>query len=669
MGPVNIAEDVYWVGSAKQGLGLVCNPYLLVDRKEAVIIDPGSVLDFEEVLANITAVVPIEQVRYCVLHHQDPDFCSAVPLLEKSGARFTVVTHWRAQTLIQYYGVKSPYYVVNQHDFRLVLDSGRVLRFLPTPYLHFPGAIATYDEKTKVLFSSDLFGAFSGLHWSLFADEDYLERMLAFHEHYMPSNDILRPVMEAFLRLDISAIAPQHGSVIRENIPMYIKALRDLECGAFLAPVKKDLVKSGGFRMLGNLILRRYAAIFGKEQVLQAIEGLEVELDQDRLEVVDYSYTGDRLWDLLFEVVLARKGIEWLVVIEPYVTRLSREYDVPLPSVFTSTLKQAEEKAFSLSREIVMLQEINARLKETVQSVQEKLSRCPITGLYNREFFWQFLRSEANSLRQVSSGQNPALLIIDIDNIDGILVVHGEEEVHGVLKSFADLLNALKSENALVFRLEGALFAYWEPHTGAETVVQLAERIRNEAKESEAFIEKITVSVGIAFLGEAIREDDVGDAADGLYRLAYLRNRTARKSGGNTVCFSSDIADYQEQEGTVLLVEQDEVMMDVLANALSQQGLRVITARDGDEAFRMADGNRVDLIISELMLPKMDGFLLRQNLLSRSHTKDIPFVLVSHLKNEDTVRRASALGIEHYLQKPVMLSELTGIVTNKLRRD
>lgn len=70
-----------------------------------VLIDPGSVLDFEAVYRNVTRLVPIEKVKYVVLHHQDPDLCASVPLFEKMGAKFQIVTHWRSQTLIKYYGV------------------------------------------------------------------------------------------------------------------------------------------------------------------------------------------------------------------------------------------------------------------------------------------------------------------------------------------------------------------------------------------------------------------------------------------------------------------------------------------------------------------------------------------------------------------------------------
>ncbi len=211
-----IKEGIFWVGVSSPHDGLNCNPYLLVDGDEAVLFDPGSVLDFEDVYENVTSIVPLEKIKYVVLHHQDPDSCSSVPLFEEKGAKFKIVTHWRTQLLVKYYGIKSDYYIVNENNYKLVLKSGRILTFIHTPYLHFPGVIVTYDTVSRVLFSSDLFGAFS-YEWNLYADDAYMEKMKAFHEHYMPSNEILRPVMDVLLGMDISVIAPQHGSVIKRK--------------------------------------------------------------------------------------------------------------------------------------------------------------------------------------------------------------------------------------------------------------------------------------------------------------------------------------------------------------------------------------------------------------------------------------------------------------------
>ena len=241
--PIEVAKGVYWVGYYDEGANFHCNPYLLVDGEEAVIFDPGSILDYPKVASKIFSVIGPDQVDYIVLHHQDPDLCASVPLLEDviQNQALRIVTHSRAGILIRYYGVKSRVYNVDQHQFSLTLKSGRCLRFMTTPFCHFPSAIVTYDEKEKLLFSSDLFAAIS-TDWHLFAHEGYERQMEAFHVGYMPSHRHLNAVMERFSKLDIGMILPQHGSIIKEKmIPPCIDFLKQLPCGIDSQLTDKEL--------------------------------------------------------------------------------------------------------------------------------------------------------------------------------------------------------------------------------------------------------------------------------------------------------------------------------------------------------------------------------------------------------------------------------------------
>ncbi len=74
-------------------------------------------------------------------------------MLEKEGLNAQVVTTWKCQTLVKYYGIQMPYYLIEEHEMQLRLKSGRILSFILTPYLHFAGAFVTYDMKTRSLFS------------------------------------------------------------------------------------------------------------------------------------------------------------------------------------------------------------------------------------------------------------------------------------------------------------------------------------------------------------------------------------------------------------------------------------------------------------------------------------------------------------------------------------
>jgi len=395
--PVEIAENTFWVGYRDIHAKLHCNPYLLIAGEEAVLFDPGSVLDYEYVVANIQKIIPLSMLKYIVAHHQDPDVISSLPDFQKAGVKATIVTYWRTALMVKYYGVKFNYHITNENRDQLKLNNGKTLHFINTPYLHFPGAIVTYDPDTKVLFSSDLFGAVNEAN-ELYAGQDYVERMKAFHENYMPSNEILRPVMNSLLQLDIEMIAPQHGSIINSDVKKYIVELRELECGAFLTPIKRDLVKSGGYIMICNEVIRRLFSIFSRDEVLSVLKYLPVEINKDSGLIERSDRAGQILWDELFKQLFLHKGVSWLSVMEVFVERIVKQYDIAPPQIFKSELLKTREQVDKLNRAYSNLRKVNQRLEENLKITEEKLIRCPITGLHNEFFFDKFINQEIVSM-------------------------------------------------------------------------------------------------------------------------------------------------------------------------------------------------------------------------------------------------------------------------------
>lgn len=230
---VKVAEGVHWVGFFDEYASLHCNPFLLVDDGEGILIDPGSLPDFPVIMRKIIDVIYPERISTIIVSHQDPDVCGNLAVVEDVIDRddLKIVAHTSTLRLIRHYGLRSDLYAVDQNDFVLQLKSGRVLEFLFTPYLHAPGAIVTYDPETQNLFTGDIFGAISR-EWSVFAQGNYLSPMGEFHKLYMPSNQILRAGMEKISRYDIARILPQHGSVLtNDQVSEAIEYLKNLPCG------------------------------------------------------------------------------------------------------------------------------------------------------------------------------------------------------------------------------------------------------------------------------------------------------------------------------------------------------------------------------------------------------------------------------------------------------
>lgn len=231
--PVAATREIYWVGFYDEKANLHCNPYLLIDSEDIVFIDPGSIPHFPVVMRKVMELVNPEDITYVVAQHQDPDVCGNLAVVEDVINRndLKIVAHSNTVRLIRHLGLRSDFYAVDQNDNALTLKSGRRLEFVFTPYLHSPGAIATYDVQTRSLFTSDIFAAISK-DWSLFAQGDFLSPMEPFHQNYMPSNRILKHCLEGFEKMELDRILPQHGSILEgADIQKAIDHLKQLPCG------------------------------------------------------------------------------------------------------------------------------------------------------------------------------------------------------------------------------------------------------------------------------------------------------------------------------------------------------------------------------------------------------------------------------------------------------
>ncbi len=243
---IEVANDIYWIGKYIENDSFQAHPYLILNGNESILVDPGSVLMYDELVRKIESLTSIKNIKYLIASHQDPDICASIPELEKLINRddLRVVTHKRTAALIKHYGIKSEYLYIDSINCELELFGSKTLKFIATPYAHAPGAFATYEENSKSLFSSDLFGA-KNKFWSFYADENYFEDAKIFHENYMPSREILNYALNKIEVLDIEIILPQHGSIIQKKyISELINKLKKLDCGIYIDPqYRNELLK------------------------------------------------------------------------------------------------------------------------------------------------------------------------------------------------------------------------------------------------------------------------------------------------------------------------------------------------------------------------------------------------------------------------------------------
>jgi len=237
---IDLGQGVWWVGVRLPNDRFQSHAYYLHHPAGGVLLDPGSPVTIEATMAKVARIADPQSIRWLVCHHPDPDIASALPWLSEflRGDQVKVVTEWRAEALMKFYGFRFPTWRVEENGWRLPLGDDRVLEFQLTPYLHFPGAFVSYDGTSGTLFSSDLFGGFVPRSEVLVSDDlpYILEAARPFHQHYMPSTELLAAGLKRIQRRwpRIDRIAPQHGHIIASQaVAGAFEGLSRLACGVF----------------------------------------------------------------------------------------------------------------------------------------------------------------------------------------------------------------------------------------------------------------------------------------------------------------------------------------------------------------------------------------------------------------------------------------------------
>ena len=117
----------------------------------------------------------------------------------------------------------------------------------------------------------------------------------------------------------------------------------------------------------------------------------------------------------------------------------------------------------------------------------------------------------------------------------------------------------------------------------------------------------------------------------------------------------------------VLLVEDDRFVSSMLKSRLEHDGFVVDQAFDGEEGVQKMRTVRPDLVILDIILPKMSGFEFLEHVVGDSELNNTPVMVVSNLGQETDVEKARSLGaVDYYVKARTSIDDLENIVKNRL---
>jgi len=302
----------------------------------------------------------------------------------------------------------------------------------------------------------------------------------------------------------------------------------------------------------------------------------------------------------------------------------------------------------------------------------ERLTHDPLTGLPNEHLFRLQLPREFSRARERE--RNGAFLAVRLDDIVALNDKYGRAGGDEALRAVAYILQNVRAgagrEPHVIFKLGGPLFGYYLPECSAPEARGTAEEIHEKVQQSEIYLQRLTVSIGLTNFYELFMEDgSTEQLALRIEQTALYRLDIAGKQGANTICDSSKTtAAAVSSRPTVLLVDPDPDSLELLIRSLEAAELVVQVSQDGESAMTAIQAHPPEVIVCEAMSPRLNGFTIRERLQTNALWNAIPFILVSHRKNDELIRKAVERNIRHFFRKPVSLTEVTGLILNITRR-
>ena len=118
---------------------------------------------------------------------------------------------------------------------------------------------------------------------------------------------------------------------------------------------------------------------------------------------------------------------------------------------------------------------------------------------------------------------------------------------------------------------------------------------------------------------------------------------------------------------TILIVDDDKPLIESMERLLRKKGYQVLTARDGEEALKLMETEQVTLVVTDYVMPFMDGAEMVRVIRNRYPQTPIPVIMVSSIRDEKSRMECYDAGVDVYLNKPVTPGELVTMIQHRIR--
>lgn len=340
--------------------------------------------------------------------------------------------------------------------------------------------------------------------------------------------------------------------------------------------------------------------------------------------------------------------------------------------IFLSSIKNIDDKIKGISlgaddyiTKPFIIAEVVAKIETILKrsnKFKEKLLKDDLTGAYSRHFFKRRLDEEIE--RYKNEDAVFSIAIIDMDHYKVINEKYGYLAGDIVLKALGAYLIKNTGESGGVFRYGGQQFIVLLPGIAELEAFSMVDNLRKNFGQRSIPVAATFVSP--TFSAGIMQVDERNITEDQLTGNAYRAMYQAKKQGRNRVVIYNEEMGPQKSNRTLLLVDDENIILRLLKDRLSNTGYRIITAKDGKSAIELTCKQNPDAMVLDIVLPDINGFDVCRQIKNNKATCATKVMMLSRKRGRQNIAQGFYAGADDYLTKPFSMDELEARITGML---
>lgn len=649
---------LHQIGPIKVDENLLFNGYLYYSDKSSTLIDlPTSewMVAYKE---RIELIIPIDQIQNLIIAYPNFSLIASLKALITMGFKGAIIsTRGIAKQIVQN-NIKLPVTTIEKLEYKLYAQDFK-LNFLPIQFLPFTSAFMIYESETRSLISNSLFSSFKVDNPN--ETVQLKQGIFAYHKTNLPSSEYLKDPIRRLRQHRIDAICPVYGYVLENDVDGWIEYEYQLDFynAGQVFKYNEEFIKEFNYVEIINHMINHLHKSLDAKDILETFSKSEFILSERPLELVNSTHVGYKLWHAFFEYLYAKKGTVWLTILEPLIKRYHNIFGLDLPAIYVSKMMEVTKENELLEQDKKALEQNLQKLEAQIEETKEALLKCPITKLYTEEVLRALLKKDLESSEFFE--KNNGFILIQLDQLYDINKRYGKDTGDEAIRNLAYVIGQIVPDEVKLFKQNGPGILMYASCEKKENITNLAVQVRNAVRDSVLFIEKVTASASLVYYEELnpvlTRDNKIKE----IFTLLEQRIRLAKQLGYGEIIDNS-AALPALKEGIILLVDEDDMNRNMLVRVFNRLNFDVKAVTSVEDALATLREYPIDIIISEINLSKMDGFSLKRELNESKTFSNIPFIMVSHNKTVENIRRGNLLNVDLIIEKPIIPEELIGHV-------